>query len=151
MSTDVDFKPYASAIVNGGITVGLFKDEEGDCHLYNFERNKPMMKVRENSTSFEAIAEDSFGTTLSLFFKENEQRAIMYVNVADSVRTETVVKTSLDDQVEEIYAINEDMVIIPVCEQVGDIGCLTYIKYMKKDGSVHLLSEEKRYGSIIKL
>jgi hypothetical protein len=151
MNTDVDFKPYASAMVNGGITLGVFRDDEEDCYLYNFERNKPLMKIRENSTSFETTATDSFGTTLSVFFKEDGQRAVMHIDVSDSSRTETVVKTSLDDQIEKIYAINEDMVILPVCEQVGDIGCLTYIKYMKRDGSVHLLSDEKRYGTIIKL
>lgn len=151
ISMDPDFKPHAANIVNGQLTLGIFKDEEGDCYLYNFERNKTMMKIREDSPGFEAIATDSYGTTLSIFFKEDGQRALMHVDVSDSTRTETVVKTSLDDRIEKIYAINEDMVILPVCEQVGDIECLTYIKYMKEDGSVHLLSDKKRYGSIIKL
>lgn len=151
ISMDADFKPHAANIVNGQLTLGLFKDEEGDCYLYNFERNKTMMKIRENSSSFEAITTDSYNTTLSIFFKENGQRAIMHIDVSDSTRTETVVKTSLDDQIEKIYAVNEDMVILPVCEQAGDVECLSYIKYMKQDGSVQMLSNEQRYGTIIKL
>ena len=151
ISMDADFKSYAANIVNGQLTLGLFKDEEGDCYLYNFERNKTMMKIRENSSSFEAITTDSYNTTLSIFFKENGQRAIMHIDVSDSTRTETVVKTSLDDQIEKIYAVNEDMVILPVCEQAGDVECLSYIKYMKQDGSVQMLSNEQRYGTIIKL
>lgn len=151
MSMDAGFKPQSSAVVGGGVTLGVFKDEELDCYLYNFERNKTMMKIRENSPGFEAIAMDSSGTILSIFFSENDQRAVMHVDVSDSTRTETVAQTSLDDQIESIYTINEDMVILPVCEQVGDIECLTYIKYMKQDGSVHLLSDKKRYGTIIKL
>jgi hypothetical protein len=151
MSMNAGFKPQSSAVVGGGVTLGLFKDEEFDCYLYNFERNKTMMKIRENSPGFEAIAMDSSGTVLSIFFSENDQRAIMHVDVSDSTRTETVVQTSLDEPIENIYTINEDMVILPVCEQVGDIECLTYIKYMKHDGSVYLLSDKKRYGTIIKL
>ncbi len=151
LSADPGFRPRAFNIPGGQLTLGLFKDEEGDCYLYNFERNKTMMKIRENSASFEAITADSFGTTLSIFFQENGQRALMHIDVSDSTRTETVVNTSLDDQIEKIYAINQDMVILPVCEQVAGEQCLTYIQYLKQDGSVHLLSDEKRYGTIIKL
>lgn len=151
ISIDPNFKPLAVNIINSDFPLGVFKDANLDCHLFNLIRGKTMMKVRENSPSFEALAIDEFGTTASILFKENGQRAIMHIDVSDSTLTETVVKTSLDDQIESIYTINEDMVILPVCEQVGDIECLTYIKYMKQDGSVHLLSDKKRYGTIIKL